>query len=531
MQIRIIAAVDEDRGIGKDNKLPWSNREDMRHFSRITTGSGNNAVLMGKNTFISIGKKLPNRINIILSKSIHPESIPNDINIVRSIDSAIDFAKSNQVDTLWIIGGESLYKLMIDQYRHLIDDCVLSAIPGRHECDTFFPLLDSHWRQRYTFYVGGTEGEPFNGAQNGQELEISYYKNLLKGDEIVRNNNNRKAAFITGITGQDGSYLAELLLTKGYDIHGIVRRTSKLYESTRIDHIRPRINLKYGDLSDTFGLTTIISDIINSNKYETLEIYNLAAQSHVGISFDLPEYTSDIDGLGVLRMLEIVKRLQENSRCQIKFYQAGTSELYGKTDSQAIQSLYTDFNPVSPYAVAKLYAFHMTKVYRDAYNLYAVNGVLFNHESPRRGENFVTMKVINAIKDIVDKKRDKISLGNLSSKRDWGHAKDYVRGMWLIMQQEGVPKDYVLATGETHSVKEFVEKAFAKTNMTLTWKGTGLDEKGIDQNGNIRIDINPKYFRPNEVDFLLGDPSKAENELGWKREYTFDGLIDDMLLN
>ena len=210
-----------------------------------------------------------------------------------------------------------------------------------------------------------------------------------------------------------------MLLTKGYDIHGIVRRTSKLYESTRIDHIRPHINLRYGDLSDTFGITTIISDIINSNKYETLEIYNLAAQSHVGISFELPEYTSDVDGLGVLRMLEIVKRLQENNNCQIKFYQAGTSELYGKTNSQEIQSLCTDFNPVSPYAVAKLYAFHMTKVYRDAYNLYAVNGVLFNHESPRRGENFVTMKVINAIKDIVDKKRDKISLGNLSSKRDW----------------------------------------------------------------------------------------------------------------
>ena len=518
MQIRLIAALDENRGIGKNNKLPWSNREDMRHFSRITTGDGNNAVLMGKNTFLSIGKKLPNRLNIVLSRSIHP-SASSEVNIVRTIDLGISLAKSRSIDTLWIIGGTSVYKEMINDYRHLIDDCVLSHIPGTYDCDTFFPILDSQWRQRYTFFVGN------------DMLEITYYKNLLKGDQKIEKNKKRKAAFITGITGQDGSYLAELLLTKGYDIHGIVRRTSKLYESTRIDHIRPHINLRYGDLSDTFGITTIISDIINSNKYETLEIYNLAAQSHVGISFELPEYTSDVDGLGVLRMLEIVKRLQENNNCQIKFYQAGTSELYGKTNSQEIQSLCTDFNPVSPYAVAKLYAFHMTKVYRDAYNLYAVNGVLFNHESPRRGENFVTMKVINAIKDIVDKKRDKISLGNLSSKRDWGHAKDYVRGMWLIMQQEGIPKDYVLATGETHSVKEFVEKAFAKANMILTWKGTGLDEKGIDQNGNIRVDINPKYFRPNEVHFLLGDPSKAENELGWKREYTFDGLIDDMLSN
>ena len=530
MQIRIIAALDEDRGIGKDNKLPWSNREDMRHFSRITTGSGNNAVLMGKNTFISIGKKLPNRINIMLSKSIHPGSISNDINVVRSIDSGIDFAKSNQVDTLWIIGGESIYKLMIDQYRHLIDDCVLSAIPGRHECDTFFPLLDSHWRQRYTFYVGGTEGGPFNGAQNGQELEISYYKNLLKGHETVKNN-NRKAAFITGITGQDGSYLCELLLSKNYDIYGIVRRTSRLYESTRIDHVRKDITLNYGDLSDSCGLNNILTNIVSNDKYDVCEVYNLAAQSHVGISFELPEYTSDVDGLGVLRLLEIIKHLQEKYKCQIKFYQAGTSELYGKSNSQEKQTLDTNFNPVSPYAAAKLYAFHITKLYRDAYNLYTVNGVLFNHESPRRGENFVTMKVVNAIKDITNKKREKISLGNLTSKRDWGHAKDYVNGMWLMMQQNGIPKDYLLATGETHTVKEFVEKAFAKANMTLTWQGTGLDEKGIDQNGNIRVDINPKYFRPNEVDFLLGDPSKAENELGWKREYTFDGLIDDMLSN
>ena len=514
MQIRVIAATDEDMGIGKDNKIPWHNRSDLQHFARTTIGSGKNGVVMGKNTYISIGKPLRDRVNIVLSKTIHPSTVSKGITIVRSIDDAIIYAESLELDCLWVIGGETIYKEFIEKHREKITDCVLTSIPGKYNCDTFFPTLDSFWRQNYCFEVG----------TNIEKVEVKYFKNIFK-PEIF----NKKAAFITGITGQDGSYLAELLLLKGYDIYGIVRRTSRLYESTRLDHIRDHINLKYGDLSDTFGITAIINDIINTNKYNTLEIYNLAAQSHVGISFELPEYTSDVDGLGVLRILEIMKHFHKKSNCQLKFYQAGTSELYGKASSTEKQSLDTVFNPVSPYAVAKLYAFHMTKVYRDAYNLYAVNGVLFNHESPRRGENFVTMKVINAIKDIVDKKRDKISLGNLSSKRDWGHAKDYVRGMWLIMQQEGVPKDYLLATGETHSVKEFVEKAFAKVNMILTWKGSDLDEKGIDQNGNIRVDINPKYFRPNEVDFLLGDPSKAENELGWKREYTFDGLIDDML--
>ena len=297
--------------------------------------------------------------------------------------------------------------------------------------------------------------------------------------------------------------------------------------------MRKDITLNYGDLSDSCGLNNILTNIVSNDKYDVCEVYNLAAQSHVGISFELPEYTSDVDGLGVLRLLEIIKHLQEKYKykCQIKFYQAGTSELYGKASSQEKQTLNTNFNPVSPYAAAKLYAFHMTKLYRDAYNLYAVNGVLFNHESPRRGENFVTMKVINAIKDIINNKRDKISLGNLSSKRDWGHAKDYVYGMWLMMQQEDIPKDYILATGETHTVKEFVEKAFAKANMTLTWQGIGLHEKGIDQYGNIRVDINPKYFRPNEVDFLLGDPSEAENQLGWLRKYSFDELIANMLSN
>ena len=518
MQIRLIAALDQDRGIGLDNKLPWKNRDDLRHFSRTTAGGGNNAILMGKNTYLSIGKVLPNRVNIMVSRSVHPSSVPDNLNVVRSIDDGIAYAKSLEVDMLWVVGGASIYKEMIDHYRHLIHDCVLSVIPGRYNCDTFFPTLDSHWRQNYTFYIGDNM------------LEVTYYKNLLKGStKVVKPEGIRKAAFITGITGQDGSYLSELLISKGYDIYGIVRRTSRLYESTRLDHIREYITLSYGDLSDSFGLSNIINEIVTSGRYDVCEVYNLAAQSHVGISFDLPEYTSDIDAIGVLRLLEIIKTLQGKCKCQIKFYQAGTSELYGKAVSHEKQTLETNFNPVSPYAAAKLYAFHMTKLYRDAYNLYAVNGILFNHESPRRGENFVTMKVINAIKDINAKKIEKISLGNLTSKRDWGHAKDYVNGMWLMMQQNDIPKDYLLATGETHTVKEFVETAFAKASMTLTWSGTGLEEKGIDQNGVVRVDINPRYFRPNEVDFLLGDPSQAENELEWKREYTFDALITDML--
>ena len=515
MQIRLIAATDEDMGIGKDNKIPWHNRSDLQHFARTTIGGGKNAVLMGKNTYISIGKPLRDRVNIVLSKTIHPSTVPKGVTIVRTVHDAIVHAKSLELDCLWVIGGEKVYKEFIVNHREKITDCVLTSIPGKYDCDAFFPVLDSFWRESYCFDVGN----------NSETIKVRYLKNN-QNPQMSKS----KAAFITGITGQDGSYLAELLLTKGYDIYGIVRRTSKLYESTRIDHIRPHIKLKYGDLSDTFGITTIISDIINSNKYETLEIYNLAAQSHVGISFELPEYTSDIDGIGVLRLLEIIKTLKDKNDCKIKIYQAGTSELYGAAENTDKQSLKTRFNPVSPYAAAKLYAFHMIKIYREAYNIYAVNGVLFNHESPRRGENFVTMKVINAIKDIVVGKRQHISLGNLSSKRDWGHAKDYVKGMWLMLQQNTEqPKDYVLATGETYSVKQFVEKAFEKAGMIITWKGTGIDEKGIDQKGIVRIVIDPKYFRPNEVDFLHGDPSDAEKELGWKREYNFESLIDDML--
>jgi len=517
MQIKIIAALDENNGIGKENKLPWSNKDDMRFFSRNTTGGGNNAILMGRNTYESIGKVLPNRTNIVVSTTLkNPPAHPH-LQIVNTLDDGINRAKIMNIDILWIIGGASIYKSMINDYRHLIDECVLSSIPGNYDCDTFFPSLDSQWRQAYTFYIGDNM------------LKVTHWRNLNKNIRPVINNNNSKAAFITGITGQDGSYLAELLISKGYDVFGIVRRTSGLYHYTRIDHIRQYLHLDYGDLSDNTCMTRIIERIIDTGKYSVLEVYNLAAQSHVGISFELPEYTTDIDGTGVLRLLEIIKSVSERTSCKIKFYQAGTSEMFGDVNNNERQTLDTSFNPVSPYAAAKLYAFYITKMYRNAYNLYAVNGILFNHESPRRGENFVTMKIINAVKDIISGKRESISLGNLSSRRDWGHAEDYVRGMWLMMQQEGIPDDYLLATGETRSVKEFAEIAFSKVGLNITWKGAGLQEKGVDQNNITCITIYPKYFRPNEERFLLGDPSKAENELGWTREYDFPKLITDML--
>jgi len=340
-----------------------------------------------------------------------------------------------------------------------------------------------------------------------------------------------KLAFITGITGQDGSYLAELLLKKEYTVFGIVRRSSLLYSHTRLDHIRPQLNLKYGDMADGSGLSNYIREIITDNPdFEILEIYNLAAQSHVQISFEIPEYTADIDGIGVMRILEIIRSLPIMIQQKIKFYQAGTSEMYVKV-LETPQNEKTPFNPISPYAAPKLYAYYMVKCYREGYNLFAVNGILFNHESPRRGGNFLTMKVVNAIKDIVAEKIELIELGNLDSKRDWGHAIDYVNGMWLMLQQDK-PDDYVLATGKTYTVREFVEKSFSYKDYNITWQGIGEDEIGIDQNGITRIKINPKYYRPCEVDLLLGDASKAEKELNWSREYdTLDKLIKDMFEN
>ena len=337
-----------------------------------------------------------------------------------------------------------------------------------------------------------------------------------------------KLAFITGITGQDGSYLAELLLEKNYKVYGIVRRTSLLYSHSRIDHIRKKINIEYGDMSDGSSLTNYITKILNENKdFKVLEIYNLAAQSHVKISFEIPEYTSIIDGIGTLKLLEAIRTFPEKIMNKIRFYQAGTSEMYGKV-LEIPQSETTPFNPQSPYACAKVYSHFLVKNYRDGYGMYACNGILFNHESPRRGENFLTMKVVNAVKDIANGKKEFIQLGNLNSKRDWGHSKDYVYGMWLMLQQDK-PDDYVLATGETYTVKEFVKKAFAYMGYTISWQGENENELGIDQYGITRVKINSKYYRPCEVDLLLGNPSKAQRVLEWKREYkTLDSLITDM---
>tara|TARA_B100000674_G_scaffold433235_1_gene391514 strand:- start:156 stop:1184 length:1029 start_codon:yes stop_codon:yes gene_type:complete len=336
-----------------------------------------------------------------------------------------------------------------------------------------------------------------------------------------------KLAFITGITGQDGSYLAELLLEKKYKVFGIQRRTSR-FNTTRIDHIRNRLTMRYGDLTDGAGLSNYIHEIIrNHSDFKVFEIYNLAAQSHVAISFEIPEYTSDVDGIGVMRLLEILRTLPEDQRNKVKFYQAGTSELYGKV-LETPQNENTPFNPVSPYAAAKLYAYHMVKIYREGYGLFAVNGILFNHESPRRGENFVTMKIVNGVKDIVQGKKQYISLGNIYSKRDRGHAKDYVYGMWLMLQQKD-PEDFVLATGQTFSVKDFIMHAFRHKGYNLWWRGSGEEEIGYDQNNIPRIKIDSKYYRPCEVDLLLGDPSKAKKKLSWERRFdNMDKLIVDM---
>lgn len=338
-----------------------------------------------------------------------------------------------------------------------------------------------------------------------------------------------KLAFISGVTGQDGSYLSELLLGKGYKVFSIVRRTSLLYSHSRINHIRDKLELRYGDMTDATGLTNFIHSIIHSHPdFEVFEIYNLAAQSHVAISFEIPEYTADVDAIGVLRLLEIIRCMPDPIKKRIRFYQAGTSEMFGAV-KETPQTENTPFNPVSPYAVAKVYGHYITKVYREGYELYAVNGILFNHESKRRVENFVTMKIVNGIKNILKGTQDWIELGNIDSKRDWGHAKDYVHGMWLMLQQPH-PEDFVLASGKTQTIRTFIEKAFAFKGITIKWSGTGLHEVGKDaQTGETRVKINPKYFRPCEVDFLLGDSTKAREKLGWTFEYdTLEKLIEEM---
>ena len=336
----------------------------------------------------------------------------------------------------------------------------------------------------------------------------------------------QKTAFITGITGQDGAYLAALLLDKGYVVHGVKRRSSS-FNTGRVDHLYQdlheanlRFIMHYGDLTDATNLIRLIQET------QPDEIYNLAAQSHVQVSFETPEYTANSDGLGTLRLLEAIRILKLEDK--VRFYQASTSELYGKVQ-EVPQTEKTPFYPRSPYAVAKLYAYWMTVNYREAYGMHASNGILFNHEGPTRGETFVTRKITRAVAAIKHGLQDRLYLGNLDARRDWGHARDFVEGMWRILQQDK-PDDYVLATGEFHSVREFVELAFAEIGRRIEWRGTGVDETGVDaKTGTVLVQIDKRYFRPTEVEQLLGDPSKARKVLGWTHKVTFPELVREMV--
>jgi GDPmannose 4,6-dehydratase len=331
-----------------------------------------------------------------------------------------------------------------------------------------------------------------------------------------------KVALITGITGQDGSYLAELLLSKNYEVHGIKRRSSS-FNTERVDHLfdNPRLHLHYGDLTDSTAINRLVQDISPD------EIYNLGAQSHVQVSFETPEYTANSDAIGTLRILESILN---NNMAETRFYQAGTSEMFGLVQ-ETPQRETTPFYPRSPYGVAKLYAHWITVNYREAYGMFACNGILFNHESPRRGETFVTRKIVRGLKAVSEGRSQRLELGNLNALRDWGHAKDFVRAMWMMLQQES-PDDYVIATGEQYSVRQFIEACAPYFNMSIEWIGSGLDEIGIDRNtGNVVVSINPKYLRPAEVDSLLGDSTKAREILGWSPNYSFLELVEDMCLN
>ena len=330
-----------------------------------------------------------------------------------------------------------------------------------------------------------------------------------------------RKALITGIAGQDGSYLAEFLLNKGYEVHGLIRRSS-LFNRQRIEHIYlnsendliDRFFLHYGDLTDSSNLNRLLE------KIRPMEIYNLGAQSHVQISFEVPEYTAEVNAMGVLRFLDAIKDVG----IETKFYQASTSELYGRA-SEFPQNEHTPFYPMSPYAVAKLYAYWVVVNYREAYGIHACNGILFNHESPRRGENFVTRKITLSAAKIKHGLQDKIKLGNLDAKRDWGYAPEYVKGMWLMLQQKK-PDDYVLATGEAHTVRDFADLAFKELDMHLEWEGDGANEKGIEtRTGKVRIEVHPEYYRPTEVDYLVGDSSKSREELGWIPRVKFHELV------
>ncbi|XP_076622226.1 GDP-mannose 4,6 dehydratase [Colletes latitarsis] len=337
----------------------------------------------------------------------------------------------------------------------------------------------------------------------------------------------RRVALITGITGQDGSYLAEFLLEKGYNVHGIIRRASS-FNTARIQHLykdptchrQDKMKLHYGDMTDSSSLVKVISFV------QPTEIYNLAAQSHVMVSFEVSEYTAEVDAVGTVRLLDAIRTCGLEK--SVKFYHASTSELYGRV-VEVPQNEKTPFYPRSPYACAKLYSFWIVVNYREAYGMFACNGILFNHESPRRGENFVTRKVTRTIAKIHLGLQDVLELGNLDAKRDWGHAKDYIKAMWMMLQQPA-PDDFVVATGETHSVREFVEAAFQYVGRTINWKGEGVNETGHDaQTGQVLVKVNPKYFRPTEVDELLGDATKAKEKLGWKPTITFEALVKDMM--
>jgi GDPmannose 4,6-dehydratase len=336
----------------------------------------------------------------------------------------------------------------------------------------------------------------------------------------------RRVALITGVTGQDGAYLAEFLLAKGYIVHGMKRRSSS-FNTGRVDSLYHdpheqdvKFFLHFGDVTDATNVIRIVQET------QPDEIYNLAAQSHVQVSFETPEYTANADGLGTLRLLEAIRLLGLVNKT--RFYQASTSELFGKVQ-EIPQRETTSFYPRSPYAAAKLYAHWVTINYREAYGIHASNGILFNHESPIRGETFVTRKITRAVAAIECGLQDRLFLGNLDAERDWGHARDYVEGMWLILQQNE-PDDYVLATGESHSVREFVAKAFAHIGRTVVWRGTGVEEKGIDNaTGQVLVEVDPRYFRPTEVDALLGDPSKASAKLGWRHKTSFDALVKEMV--
>jgi len=335
-----------------------------------------------------------------------------------------------------------------------------------------------------------------------------------------------KVALIAGVTGQDGAYLSEFLLSKGYVVHGVKRRSSS-FNTERIDHLihdpherGVSFHMHYGDVTDATNIIRIVQET------QPDEIYNLAAQSHVQVSFETPEYTANADGLGTLRLLESIRILGRENKT--RFYQASTSELFGKA-RESPQNETTPFYPRSPYAAAKLYAHWITVNYREAYGLHASAGILFNHESPIRGETFVTRKITRAVASIESGLQQKLFLGNLDARRDWGHARDFVEGMWLILQQD-TPDDYVLATGESHSVREFVEKAFSHISRTIVWRGKGVEEKGVDKStGEALVEVDPRYFRPTEVDCLVGDPSKARAKLGWRHTTSFDTLVADMV--